>query len=212
MNKTDVTILLILKFITPVVIVLIIFIGLIKSCTTEKVDPLDDSYLKNTENITEINAVDTSGNGFSLSYVSSGPVTKERADEIRSRSHIYESLEKLRIDAPLHFGNMLYTDIYTFASFVKTYDPDKDIKIGMIFVTGYDKIALYEAPNPKIPNYANRINRITLQGNQYIISSDIYQTNLPYKKTYRYWKCSVMNSTSSEDERFIHFSKDEELE
>lgn len=213
MKKLNVIMLLLLKGAVPLFIIFILVVALIRGSVKEKVDPMDDSYLKDVHNITEVNAIDTNGNGFNVSYVTTNPVTTERASEIRKRPHIREKLNQLSHNAPLHFGgDMLYTDIYAFAAFAKKYDPDHDIKIGMIFVTGYDKIALYEAPNPKIPNYATRINRMTLQGNQYITSSDIYQTNLPYKKIYRYWKCSLMNSTSSEDEQFIHFSKDEEID
>lgn len=208
-NRTELIAHLIMVKMGAVLFVLIIIIGLFKECFGEKTDPLDNSFLQSQQIINEIIVADSTYNGFRVVYVTKNPVTNKRWEEISSRQHIKDNQKKLMEDAPLHFGNMTETDIYDFAEFAKKYDADPDVEIHNIFIHGYEKIALYEAPNPKIKNYAKKINRISLQGVLYINRNDVYNTRGIYQRTYRYWKCGVLYASSQTDERFIHFSVDD---
>ncbi len=211
MNKKNIITFLILKFFTPICIFGLIMIWLIRESSKEHIDPMDDSYLKDYEFVTTANATDSNTNGFEVVYFTANPVTKERAEEIRSRQHLKDAIYRLEQDAPKHFGDMLHTDIFDFAVYAIDRIPDKDIKIDLISDIGYDKIALYEAPNPNIPDCPTRISRLLLQGNQCIKGSDAYRYKKHRSKIYRYWKCYGLNSSSSHDERFIHFSKKEAI-
>ncbi|GAB6119574.1 hypothetical protein [Dysgonomonas termitidis] len=192
-------------------LIFVIATGVIKDCAGNGIDPMDDSILKNTGIVGHVMVMDSTYNGFRVVYVTAGPVTGERLEEIKSREHITGAFERLQHDAPVHFGSLLETDIYDFAVFAKKYDTDKDIKIHNIFVEGPQKKNLYLGPNPMIENPAVWIDENTDQGVQYLKSDDIYFLYDKPGRIYRYWKCRGIHSMSATDERFSHFSEDERI-
>jgi hypothetical protein len=190
---------------------LIVFIAIIKSCVEDEIDPIDDSIINSREVVEHLNVVDSTDNGFRVVYATKHNVTKKRLEEIQSRPHIKETFQRLKMDAPLHFGNLLDTDIYDFADFAVQYDPDPAIELHNIFVCGYEKSNFYIGPNPKIPHPALYFNSGTEQGVQYLNHDDIYFRRRKQSRIYRYWKCYSIHATSSTDERYSHFSEEERL-
>lgn len=194
------------------IILLVIVIGLIKSCAGSDIDPMDNSINKAKEFVEHVKVVDKEGNGFRVVYVTTNAVTEERLEEIRSRKPIQDSFRQLKHDAPLHWGgSLLDTDICDFTLFALKYNVDKDIQIHNIFVYGVDKMNLYVRPNPNMPGCAKWMNHGTEQGNQYLNSDDINYRIPSGEKIYRYWKCSYLYQRSDTDERFSHFLEKERL-
>lgn len=136
-------------------------------------DPLDRSAIKSRQLVTEIYVVDSTNNGFRVSYATINSVTRERFEEIRSRPAVRDSLSKLMEVAPRKFPDMVHLDIYDFADFAKRFDP-ADIRIHNIFVYGREKENMYIGDNPLIRNPARSIDRRTAQGLLYIRDEDIY--------------------------------------
>lgn len=192
-------------------IAFIIVIGILHDCFGEKIDPMDNSINKNREIVEHLIVNDSTCNGFRVVWATKYAVTKERLDEIRSRGHIYDAFHRLQVEAPLHFGSLLKTDIYDFAEFALEYESDKDIVIHNIFVNGTKKSWLYIGPNHKIQNPAVYFDFGTEQGVLYISHEDIYCRGRGKRKIYRYWKCDGINSFSDFDEQFSHFSEDERI-
>lgn len=196
----------------PLLIVLAIIVGAVRSCSVDEPNPIDNTINISREIVELVYVMDTSYCGFYVAYATVHNVSKKRLEEIQSRPHIRESFQRMRDEIPNHFeGSLLYVDIYDFAEVAKKYDIDSDIKIQNIFVHGKEKVDLYAQPNPNIPNCATWINPNTQQGVQYLKSDDIYYCNSKNNRVYRYWKCQGNNSTSYADERYSHFSEDERL-
>lgn len=189
----------------------IVIIMLLKECFGDKPDPMDDSINASREIVEHLIVADSTRNGFRVIYATENSVTKERLEEIRNRPVILDAFKRLKVDAPLYFGNMIETDIYDFAQFAIKYDSDPAIRIHNIFIYGYQKVEMYARPNPNIANCVTFINPNTDQGVQYLSHDDIYYHDGKNNRIYRYWKCYGNNSTSSTDERFSHFSEDERL-
>jgi hypothetical protein len=192
-------------------VALIVCIGIIRSCAGSDIDPLDDSIISSRAVVEHVEVYDSTHNGFRVVYATKHNVTKKRLEEIQHRPHIKDAFSRLKMDAPLHFGNLLDTDIYDFADFAVNYDPDPDIELHNIFVCGYEKSNLYIGSNPRIPNSAQFFNSGTEQGVQYLSHDDIYFRRRKQKRIYRYWKCRSIHETSSTDERYSHFSEEERL-
>ncbi len=193
-----------------IVVTVIAIIGIALAVFSPRVDPLDASAIKSRSIVREIHVVDSAFNGFRVVYATKEAVTADRLYEIQSRPAVGDSLERLKIAAPRHFGNMLYTDIYDFADFAVPFDP-ADIHIHNIFVSGPDKQQLYIGDNPRLENDAKWINSGTAQGLLYIRREDIYRSASRRRRVYRYFKCRGLNETSDTDEHFSHFSEDERL-
>lgn len=155
---------------------------------------------------------DSTYNGFEIIYSTKRAVTQERYDEIMARPGVRDSLKNLERDAPAHFGNMLYTDIYDFGEFAMRYHPDPDLVISSLYVYGKKKENLYVGPNPKIRNPGTSIDPLTQQGILYIWGEDL-ESHITYgsRKIYRYWKCPPPYQVSDTDEHFSHFSEDDRL-
>lgn len=209
--KADVYTIVVLLTGPWLLIALIIVVICMKSCIPDNSNSIDDSINKSQEIFQSIIVADSTHNGFTLVYVTTNVVTQERLEEMRTRKHIIDAFNRLKAEAPTHFGNMLETDIYDFADFAIQYDSDSDITLHQIFVYGSQKQRLYIGANPKIPNSATWLNVYTEQGTQYLKQNDIYYHSGSEKKTYYYWKCQGLYSTSSTDERYSHFSEDERL-
>lgn len=191
---------------TPCFIILIAIIGLIKGCIGDDIDPMDNSINKEQMVLTETWVIDRNGNGFKVLYTTANAVTKERWHEIFSRKHIWDAMEKLQAEAPLHWnGNMLDADICDFALFALKYNVDKDVEINKITVCGNEKKNLYVQPNPNLPGCATRMDPMTEQGNQYLKKSDINFLIPNGGRIYRYWKADILYESSDTDERFSHF-------
>lgn len=195
----------------PLLIVLCIVVGIVRSCAVKEPDPIDNTINVSREIVEMVYVVDTSYCGFYVAYATVRNVSKRRLEEIRSRPRIKEAFGRMKTEIPPHFGgSLLYVDIYDFAEVAKSYDTDPDIKIHNIFVHG-GKVDLYEQPNPNIEECATWINPNTQQGVQYLKSDDIYLRDAKNNRVYRYWKCYGNNSMSYTDERYSHFSEKERL-
>lgn len=194
-------------------IVLVVIIGTLIAAFAPRGNPIDDQEVKSRKLIGQIYVVDTTNNGFRVSYATIDNVTQERFDEMRRRPSIRDSLQRLKRAAPIRFGNMLTVDIYDFADFAIRFDPE-DIRIHNIFVFGSEKENLYIGENPRIENWAKYINPGTGQGLLYLSRENIYcndSLRRKRRKVYRYFKCSGLNQFSEYDEHFSHFSEDERI-
>ena len=193
-------------------IMLIAGVCIVKSCTGNGIDPMDDSIVCSRQIVKHLNVLDSTHNGFRVVYATKNNVTDARLTEIRNRQHINDAFIRLQQDAPAYFGgSLLDTDIYDFAGFAIQYDSDPDIKMHNIFVTGHKKSALYIGKNPNIDKSAQFFDSRTEQGIQYLSQDDIYCRREIKSRIYRYWKCYGNNQTSKTDERFSHFSEDERI-
>lgn len=192
-------------------IALIVIIAILKGCLSEEPDPIDNNINSFRRICGVVHVLDSTRNGFRISYATENAVSELRLDEIMGRASVKNGFKRLEEAAPRHFGSLLYTDIYEFADFAWEYTGDKDIRINDIFIEGVKKSKLYIGPNPHIPNSARWFNSYTEQGIQYITGTDIRSYRRGEQKIYRYWKCSGLYSTSYVDERFSHFSEDERV-
>lgn len=206
MNKnpdSEIWIILIAKFFVPIVFTLMVLVLLLKDCADDTA-PIDNSW-KDVELLRNVYVTDSAYAGFRVSYVTKRAVTKARAKEILSRQPLQDAWERLAVEAPLHFGPMLHTDIYDFACFARQYDVDPDVQIHCIFVMG-KKCQLYIGSNPKIPDSAGYFDENTEQGALWINHTDVYHCQDPDRR-YRYWKCDPPFAFSKTDEHFSHFSE-----
>ena len=192
-------------------LIVVVIVSFFIAAFSPKAHPLDKSTDKAPEIVGEVEVVDSLWNGFRVWYNTTESVTKARLTEIQSRPALLESWEKLTVEAPAHFGNMLYTDIYEFAAFAIRYDTIPEVRIHNIFVMGPDKEKLYVRPNPKIPESATWINPFTSQGLLYLSAKDFYYPQPDSLRVYRYWKCKFPFQTSDTDEHFAHFSEAQRL-
>ena len=194
------------------IITIIVIVGLIKGCLPDKTDPMDNSINKAREILEHVMVRDSTDNGFRVVYATKNPVTDERYKEIRSRQHIRDGFERLKEEAPAHFGgSLLETDICDFALYAYRFHIDDDICIHNIFVAGVEKMGFYVRPNPSLENCVTRMNYGTEQGNQYLNEQDINIYIPNGGRRYRYWKCRFLLQVSDTDERFSHFTADEKL-
>ena len=193
-------------------IMLIAGVYIVKSCTGNSMDRMDDSIISCRQIVEHLNVLDSTYNGFRVVYATKNNVTNARLTEIRNREHIRDAFERLQNEAPVHFnGSLLNTDIYDFAEFAVRYDSDSDIEMHNIFVAGHKKSSLYIGKNFNIDKPAQFFDPRTEQGIQYLSHDDIYCRRELKSRIYRYWKCYGNNQTSKTDERFSHFSEDERI-
>ena len=193
--------------------IILALVGTIVAIATPKKNPVDNDITRKHQFVTQLYVTDSTHNGFRLSYFTNESVSTARADIIRNRPDVIDSLERLKESAPVVFGNMLNTDIYEFARYASRFDPD-DIHIHNIFVYGRDKENLYIGENPRIKNWAKYINPITAQGLLYLGREEIYHNgtgNFNGHKVYRYFECYGLHQISDTDEHFSHFSEDERI-
>ena len=188
----------------------IAIIGIAVAVFSPRADPLDASAVKNRSIVRQIHVVDSTSNGFRVVYATKEAVTADRLYEIQTRPAVRDSLEQLKLAAPLYFGDMLHTDIYDFAEFAVPFDP-ADIHIHNIFVFGPDKERLYIGDNPRLQNEAKWINSGTGQGLLYIRNEDIYFASFRRRRVYRYFKCRGLNEVADNDEHFSHFTEAERV-
>lgn len=194
------------------IVAVVIIIGLVKGCISDRIETMDNSINKSREIIGHVQVRDSTGNGFRVVYVTRYPVTEDRFREIRSRQHIREGFERLQKEAPAYFGgNLLEADICDFALYAHRFRIDDDICIHNIFVTGKQKMEFYVRPNPDLENCATWMNYNTEQGNQYLNEQDVNLYIPNGGRIYRYWKCRYLLQVSETDERFSHFTEDERL-
>ena len=194
------------------IVAVVIIVGLVKGCIPDSIETMDNSINKSREIIGHVQVRDSTGNGFRVVYVTRDPVTEDRFREICSRQHIREGFERLRKEAPAHFGgNLLEADICDFALYAHRFRIDDDICIHNIFVAGKQKMEFYVRPNPDLENCATWMNYNTEQGNQYLNEQDVNLYIPNGGRIYRYWKCRYLLQVSETDERFSHFTEDERL-
>lgn len=195
-----------------ILVTIIIIVAIFKACFTSAPDYLNESINKAVEIVQHVTVLDSTDNGFRITYVTALPVTNEKYTEIKTRQSIKDGFERLKMEAPIHFeGNLLEADICDFALYVYRFHIDDDIMIHNIFVAGKDKKNFYVQPNPNLPGCATWMHHGTEQGNQYLNSNDINYYIPNGGRIYRYWKCRFLLQTSDTDERFSHFTEDERL-
>ncbi|MCD7938360.1 MAG: hypothetical protein LUG98_15995 [Tannerellaceae bacterium] len=151
-----------------------------------------------------IQVVDSTGNGFEITYHIPNATTEKEFQEILSRKHIHQKQQQLKEDAPQYFDSLLEADIYDFGDFAITYDVDS-IKIKNIFIYGEGKYAMYSQPHPEMENCATEIDKETRKGAQFIDGGFLYNHLRLKYKVYEYWMCKHPYSYSLSDERYIHF-------
>lgn len=193
---------------TTSLIILIICIGLFKSCFGEKIDPMDDTYMKQREIYSRHAVYDSTSVGFDLLWYTTKPVSKERAEEIYARQHIREAQNVFLESVADHFKHDFFNaDIHDVAQYAKQFDVDPDVRLVNIFVIGRRLEDQYLRPNPNLPDGGcTEPSYGTDQGVLYLEECDIYITNPNIARTYRYWMCP---RTSSTDERYTHFTESE---
>lgn len=189
---------------------LIIIISLTGMCSDD-IDPLDNNINRSKEIVDHVIVVDSTLNGFRVVYATTNSVSPERFAEIKSRPHIQKTFNRLKTEAPIHFGSLLDIDIYDFTEYALKFEIDPEIQIHNIFVEGKNKCELYIGPNQIIENPALFFNAGTEQGAQYISHDDIYFRRRKEDRIYRYWKCYGIHAMSYIDERYSHFSEDERV-
>ena len=193
---------------TTSMIILIAVIGLFKGCFDEKIDPMDDTYMKQREEYSRHAIYDSTRVGFDLLWYTTNAVSKERAEEIRNREPIRKAQKEFLETVADHFNHdFLNTDIYDVAEYAKKFDVDPDVRLVNVFVTGQRLTDQYLRSNPNLPDSGcTEPSYGTDQGVLYIKEVDIYPTSEDTVRTYRYWECW---RTSSNDERYTHFTESE---
>lgn len=193
---------------TTSLIILIVIIGLCKSCFGEKIDPMDDTYMKQREMYSRHAVYDSTSVGFDFLWYTTNAVSKARADEIQSRKHIREAQREFVETVADHFKhNFFNTDIYDIAEYAKKFDVDPDVRLVNVFVIGQRLEDQYLRSNPDLPDGGcTEPYYGTDQGVLYIKEIDIYPPSVDSLRTYRYWDCP---RTSSTDERYTHFTETE---
>ena len=187
-------------------------VGLVKCCVTKPPDLTEDSINKNSSIVEHVMVTDSTNNGFRVVYATTDPVTNEKYEEICARPNIRDGFNRLKVEAPKHFGgSLLNTDICDFALYAYRFPIDNDVRIHNIFVAGKEKMEFYVRPNPKLDNCATWMDFGTEQGNQYLNFHDINVYIPNGGRIYRYWKCPYLLQVSDNDERFSHFTEDERL-
>lgn len=193
------------------IVAIVIIVGLVKGCLPDKADPMDNDINKSREILEHVMVMDSTYNGFRVVYVTGNAVTEKRFREIRSRQHIREGFERLKREAPEHFGGSLRdVDICEFALYARNFHIDDDIRIHNIFIAGH-RMDDYVQPNPNLPECVTSMNYGTEQGNQYLDDQDINVYIPNGGRRYRYWKCRYLLQVSDTDERFSHFTEEERL-
>lgn len=193
-------------------VTIVIIVAFFKICFTHGPDPINESINKSAEIVDHVMVLDSTKNGFRVTYATAEPVTNEKFIEIAARQEIKEGFERLKKEAPIHFGgNLLEADICDFALYAYRFHIDDDILIHNIFVAGKEKMDFYVRPNPNLPGCATWMHHGTEQGNQYLNSNDINYYIPNGGRIYRYWKCRFLLQSSDTDERFSHFTEEERL-
>jgi len=187
----------------------IFFVCLVVKECTRKYNDIDNGYSQREIFSTEY-IVDSTHNGFEVTYSTKNPVTKYRLQEMYGRKYIRTNIAVMKDSVVRHFGSLLYTDIYDFSDYIRPINIDTNLVIENIFVYGAKKNSLYIGNNPQIKNSAAWYDPNTKQGSQYLKHSDIYYSN-GNERIYRYWKCYGLFDISETDERFSHFSEEDRV-
>lgn len=152
-----------------ILMVIVGIVGLVKCCVMKPPDLAEESINKSGNIVEHVMVLDSTNNGFRVVYATAEPVTNEKYEEIRGRPHIQTRFNRLKVEAPKHFGgSLLNTDICDFALYAYRFPIDNDLRIHNIFVAGKEKMNFYIQPNPNLPNCATWMNFGTEQGNQYL--------------------------------------------
>lgn len=208
METKSVKIIWVITKLFPILVGIFVVCLIVKECT-RKYDDIDNGYSQREIFSTEY-VVDSTYNGFEVTYSTKDPVTKYRLQEMYDRKYIRTNIAGMKDSAINHFGSLLYTDIYDFSDYIRPINIDTNLVIENIFVYGVKKNSLYIGKNPQIKNSATWYNPNTKQGSQYLKHSDIYYSN-GNERIYRYWECYGLFDISETDERFSHFSEDERI-
>ena len=194
----------------PTFIILVVIIGLFRSCMGYGEVTMDNSYMKRRELYDRVYITDSTGVGFELLYFTTNPVTELRYREIKSRQHIRDSYKRLKVEAADEFDHdFINTDIYDFVEYAKTFDVDSaDVRLVNIWVYGREYTDLYRRPHPDYPDGVHYLDDLKELGELYLKENDVYPYNFSAPRTYRYWGCYA---TSLSDERYTHITKDDRL-
>ncbi len=188
---------------TTSLFIVIVIIGLFRSCIgCNKID-IDNSYMVSRKEYDRAYIADSTGCGYELLWYTTNTVTDLRYEEIKSRKHIKESYTRLKNEAADHFNNnLINTDIYNFVEYAKSFDVDPDVRLVNIWVYGMEYRQLYQRPNKNYPDGWKMEDHREF-GILYLLENDIHPYNFEAPRKYRYWKCYV---TSLSDERFTHIT------
>lgn len=208
MNEKPIMIFWLLCKLTPIIASFLFLCLAINQCTDNSHDIDNEAAAR--EIFTVQLMVDSTGNGFELTYSTKNPVTKSRLAEMSERNYIKDNIDSLKIKTKRCYGSLLYTDIYEYADFALSCYIDSNLVIEEILVYGREKSNLYIGENPKISNSARWLDPYTNQGLLYIKHDDIYYRR-GNERVYRYKNCTGVYGISTTDEYFSHFSEDERL-
>ena len=119
-----------------ILMVIVGIVGLVKCCVTKPPDLTEDSINKSGNIVENVMVLDSTNNGFRVVYATAEAVTNEKYEEIRGRPHIRTRFDRLKIEAPKHFGgSLLNTDICDFALYAYRFPIDNDLCIHNIFLS-----------------------------------------------------------------------------
>lgn len=195
----------------PSFVILVVIIGLFRSCMGYGEIDIDNSYMTRRYMYDRIYIADSTGCGYELLYYTTNAVTEARYDEIKSRQHIRDSYKELQASAPEYFNHdLINTNIYDFVDYAKRFDIDSaDVRLVNIFVYGKKYEDLYRRPHPDYPDGVHFMDDLDELGILYLKEDDIFPCNYPRLQTYRYWGCDASSST---DERYTHITKSDRLQ
>ena len=85
-------------------VAIVIIVAFFKICFTHGPDPVNESINKSAEIVDHVMVLDSTKNGFRVTYATAEPVTNEKFVEIATRGGIRDGFERLKKEAPIHFG------------------------------------------------------------------------------------------------------------
>ncbi len=188
----------------PSFIILVVIIGLFRSCMGYGEIDIDNSIMLRRYSYKRMYITDSLGNGFETLHYTTNAVSDARYKEIMSREHLWLSYKRLYEEAADHFGhNLINTDIYDFVEYAKTFDIDSaDVRLVNIWAYGSGTEKLYQRPHEDYPEGWNNDDDLEF-GVAYLKENDVYSENFSHIRKYRYWGCSA---TSLVDERYSHIT------
>ena len=92
-------------------VTVVIIVAIFKSCFTHGPDPVNESINKSAEIVDHIMVLDSTKNGFRVTYATAEPVTNEKFVEIAARQEIKEGFERLKKRLPSISGEICWRPI-----------------------------------------------------------------------------------------------------
>ena len=170
-----------------ILMLIVAIAGLVKCCVIKPPDLTEESINKSGNIVEHVMVLDSTNNGFRVVYATAEAVTNEKYEEIRERPHIRTRFDRLKIEAPKHFGgSLLDTDICDFALYAYRFPIDNDLRIHNIFVAGKEKMNFYVQPKPSklcyLDEFWDRTGQPIPKFSRYKCLSTKWKTNLSLLK------------------------------